>query len=390
MSVSKLRFAAPVFMAVVAMAATSACSAAKEAEAQGDCSATLEGKAFVQAEGDMEAVAKSIKIAVATSCRNIAVAGTMTTMWDGQSEPTDDQVTDACNVAVSVIGAAKAAASGMFSLEIDGEAKCEADVSAQGSCTAECSGNAQCMADVTASCDPGQLSVSCSGMCSAGATCEGSPDVAVMCTGSCSGECSGTVTGGCEGTCNGMCDGMASDGKTEGACKGKCEGTCSKPAASATCNGQCKASCKLMSDLMCSGSAKCTGGCKGTATAPTCKGEVKASCMASASCNGSCQAHAQATAHCTPPKVHLVAGGMIDAKLITAIETEIPNLLMVATVQGKAIVNVAGSVVGGIQGALSGSAACALKLKGFVEASASVNVSVMASASASGSASGGT
>jgi hypothetical protein len=85
--------------------------------------------------------------------------------------------------------------------------------------------------------------------------------------------------------------------------------------------------------------------------------------------------------------VSIKADASIDAAIVTALQTELPKLLLVATVQGKNIVSVLGKVTAGIKGAVEGSAACALKLQGFVKASASVSVSVEASASASGEAS---
>lgn len=366
------------------------CSA-EDLKNQADCSASASGQAFVQAVGDLETISTNMKVEVATACRNIATAagkgGDVT--WNGSGTPTDEQVTQACNIASAEISAT-VSASGSFSLVIEGEAKCEANLQAQADCTATCSGNASCSGGVEASCDPGQLSVSCEGMCKAGAKCEGSPTLQVDCEGSCTAECNGTVTGGCDGVCEGMCDGMASNGQAAGACKGTCEGKCSKPSASASCKGKCSGSCTVKTDVKCSGEAKCTGGCSGTYKNPTCKVAVQEpSCEASAECKGNCSASAQAEAKCTAPKVRIVATGNVDAKFVSTLETELPRLLVVATAQGKAVVEVLGKVSGSIKAAVSSSAACALKLEAFVKASASVNVSVSASASASGSASAG-
>jgi hypothetical protein len=129
----------------------------------------------------------------------------------------------------------------------------------------------------------------------------------------------------------------------------------------------------------------------GTFQAPTCKGKVTPPmCDASASCKSNCQASAQASATCTPPKVVIVANGMADATVVAALTTNLPDLLLVATIEGKNLVSLIGDVTGGIKAAVSSSAACALKIDAFAKASASVNVSFMASASVSGKASGGT
>ncbi len=365
------------------------CSA-EDLQKQTDCSATASGEAFVQAVGALEAISVNMKVEVATACRNIAVAAGKgsSVQWAGSGTPSDDDVSQACNVASAEINAV-IAASGSLSIVIEGEAKCEANLQAQADCTAQCSGNAACSGGVEASCDPGQLSVSCEGECKAGARCEGSPDVQVDCEGSCTAECDGTITGGCDGVCEGTCDGQASNGQAAGACKGKCEGKCSKPSASASCSGKCSGSCTVKTDVKCTGEAKCTGGCSGTYKNPSCKVAVDPpKCEASAECKGSCSASAQATAKCTAPKVRVVASGTVDAKFVSALEAELPHLILVAQAQGKAVVDVLGKVGASVKAAVSGSAACALKLQAFVQASASINVSVQASASASASTGG--
>ena len=381
---------APALVAAMTVPLTGGCSAAEEAAKQGDCSATAEGKAFLSAVTSLETAAGKLKVDVATACRNIAVADGKTTDWDGTGTPSDDNVTQACKIATDVIAAVKAA--GTFNLVIEGQAKCEANVSAQAQCTAECDVEGQCKADVSAYCDPGELSGKCEGECKVGASCEGSPEFKVDCEGKCSGTCEVTITGGscsgkCEGDCSGTCSAKDGGGKCAGQCDGQCTGSCSEPSGTAVCKGKCDGSCEVTQpSFKCQGEAKCTGGCSVDYKEPSCTGEVKASCDAKAECKGSCQASAQAEAKCTPPKVSLVADGSIDAKVIAALEAELPKLLVVAEAQGKALVGVLGQVTAGIEGAIKGSAACALKLTAFAEASASVSVSFKASASASGSA----
>ena len=389
-----LRFGAPLFLALVGTAIAPGCSSSslKDAAAQGDCSASLDGKAFVKAEADLEAAVVRINTKVAIACSNIAKAGGQTPKWNGTGTPTDAEVQDACSIASNVVADVQAKAAGTFSLTVTG-GECQASVSAQADCTASCSASGSCMADINVQCEPGKIEGTCSGMCAAQGSCNWDGTVAVDCTGSCDGSCEGTIQGGCDGSCMGTCMGtcatMDAMGKCAGKCSGSCMGTCTKPAASATCMGKCSGSCKLSSPAMCSGSAKCEGTCMGTFMAPTCKGKVTPpSCDASASCKSNCQASAQASATCTPPKVVIVANGMADATVVAALSANLPDLILVATVEGKNLVALIGDVSGGIQAAVKGSAACALKLEAFVTASASVNVSFMASASVSGKASG--
>jgi hypothetical protein len=370
------------------------CSEADDLAGQANCSASASGEAFVSAVTNLETAANKLKLDVTTACRNIAVANGDTVQWNGSGTPTDEQVTDACNVAASVIGEVKAA--GTFRLVVVGEAKCEASLEAQADCTAECSGEVSCSGgDIKAQCSPANISGQCSGTCNVGAKCEGSPTVKVECDGSCNATCEGTITGGCEGTCDGTCEGTCSstgaNGRCQGTCSGTCTGSCTKPAASAKCDGTCQGSCTIQGQpIKCSGSAECTGGCSVEYTAPKCTVQATPpECDASAECKGSCQASAQARAECTAPKVEIQAAGSVNAALITALEAEIPKLLLAAEAQGKILVDVLGDVAGGIEAAVKSSAACALQLQAFAKASASINVSFQASFEASGSASGG-
>lgn len=369
------------------------CSEADDA-ADAQCSTSASGKALVSAVNNLETAANDLKVTVATACRNIAVKNGDTVQWNGSGTPTDEQVTDACNVAASIIAEVKAA--GSFRLVVVGEAKCEASLEAQADCTAECSGEASCSGgDIEAQCSPANISGQCSGTCNVGAKCEGSPTLKVECNGSCNATCEGTITGGCEGTCDGTCTGTCSstgaNGRCQGTCSGTCTGTCTKPAATANCDGTCQGSCTIKGEpIKCSGSAECTGGCSVEYTAPKCTVQATPpACNASAECKGSCQASAQARAECTAPKVEIQAAGSVNAELITTLETEIPKLLVAARAQGKILVDVLGDVAGSIRAAVDSSTACALQLEAFLKASASVNVSFSASVSASGSASTG-
>ena len=352
------------------------------------CAVSLEGKVFVRAEEDLEAAAVRIKTKVGVACSNIAKAGGQTPKWDGTGTPTDDQVTDACNLAATVVVAVKVNAAGTVSLNVTG-GECASDVSAQADCTASCSASGSCMADINVQCEPGKIEGTCSGVCAAMGSCNWDGSSPVDCSGGCDGSCNGTIQGGCDGSCTGTCMGTCSTkdamGNCAGSCTGTCMGTCTKPAASATCMGKCSGSCKLASPVMCSGAAKCQGSCMGTFIGPLCKGKVAPPmCDASTSCKSSCEVSAQATAACTPPKVVVATQGTVDATVVAALAANLPDLILVATIEGKNLVSLIGDVTGSIKAAVQGSAACAPKLSAFVQASASVNVAFVASASVSG------
>ncbi|MFO0660050.1 MAG: hypothetical protein U0165_09505 [Polyangiaceae bacterium] len=361
-----------------------------------------EVSAVVQATGDLQALAESMRVDVGLACRKIAKAGGQdgNLTWDGSGTPTDDQVKEACDAATVAINGvlnATGEAAVTVSVTITG-GRCEADISASGECTASCSGDASCSGgDISAECS---AEVLCEGTCSAEGACVGSPEVKVSCEGSCDGSCDGTVTGGCEGTCEGTCDGQASNGQAAGSCTGTCEGTCTKPSASASCSGKCSAKCSATPpNVKCEGKIVCNGTCTGKAT---CSGKVTPpSCSASAECQSSCQASVQAKANCTPPQVTYVVEGSGAANaqaFFDVLTTEIPTLLLVAETKGKIAADIIATAGGNISGALQSAvnaggkaAVCAgVAITAFAEASVSVSASVKVSASASASASGGT
>ncbi|MBW2457206.1 MAG: hypothetical protein JRI68_22020 [Deltaproteobacteria bacterium] len=341
-----------------------------------DCEADIVAKveAFNGAVDALIRVSGEMKASVAVACANMATDLGSTDapdVGDG-SNVSDDDVTAACNAASAALDVA-VSASGGVSLQIIG-GKCEVNASAQLNCEASCSVDGSCdPGGVEARCEPGELSVSCSGECSGECTVESG---SVTCEGSCSGTC--------EGDCSGTC---AATG-TSGACSGSCEGTC---------EGECTGTCEIVpATAECSGS--CKGGCEGTATAPSCEAELTPpSCDIDAECSGGCEAEGNISAECTPPQIIVEVEGNADLK--ATLEANLPDIFLVFEVQGALVVDsavyVAETAIGVAAAALEVPACLAQfgaeltgKFTGAVEASASVNVSVSASASASGSAGG--
>ena len=381
-------------------------------------------QAFVTASADVVNVAASMEASLLTACGNIAKDLGKTDTWTAKAS-TDDKVNEACAQASAAITATlsgDAGASGQCGLSITG-GQCTASASVEADCEAKCSGMASCTPpDVTVSCDPGQLSGTCSAMCTVGATCEGSATVAADCQGTCEADCSGSCTppmggsitcnGTCMGNCNGTCTasggtGMPSTGTCAGTCSGKCDAACMITPATpghceGTCSGKCTGSCKItaMGGISCSGMATCKGGCSVAVTAPKCEGTITpAKCSSDVNCQGSCSGHANLTAMCTPPAVTLQCSGTASASitaLVTTVQTNMPAIIEALQVQGPLAVQAAGklvttgqAVVSGVASASGKAIACAgVAAKASVTAAASVNVSVMASASVSGSCGG--
>ncbi len=390
------------------------------ASAVGSLSIDADTKAFVTAGADLVSISANIEASVLAACKAIDTDLGVADTWSAKTS-TDDQLSEACNQASTKINAiltAGAAAQVTCNLSVSG-GQCTVDASVQATCQGQCSGSASCTPpDVNVACEPGQLSVQCSGTCNASAYCEGSATVQAQCQGSCEADCSGTCTPGtlpsvhCEGTCSGNCTGTcdgstASGAKCAGVCKGKCDAACQyTPGTPAHCEGSCKGtcsgSCKLdaNANISCGANVSCKGGCTGTATAPKCEGEITPpSCQASENCKASCQGHAEATATCTKPSVDLECDGTATAdvtKLIATLKTNLPAIVATVQTQGPLAVKAAGhlvstgsAVVSGVTSIGGKALACAAAtVQASASASVSVNVSVQASASVSGSCGG--
>jgi hypothetical protein len=334
--------------------------------------ATLTGKykAFMQAVGDVSAAAAVSVSDVTAACQTMALD-----LGADKADPTVQGKAGAaaatawCALAKGQIDA-KFGASGTLAGQLTvamTPPKCEASFEAKASCEASCSGSAQC--DFKANppkCTGGNLSVECSGNCTATA------GVSMECSGSCSGGCSGSCQAtGTPVACQGQCDGTCAAGTTatdngiqaDGSCKGTCSGTCTmgsgvKVTCSGACQGTCDATCKATGTVK----ARCSGTCDADISAPKCEGgTMEGGCTASAECSGSCSGSAQAKANCTPPsialgytlKAGLTAEQQVQAALaLESIRVNLPKLLLVLKARGDAftkaitgVVTVGGSIV---------------------------------------------
>lgn len=382
-------------------------------------------KAFVQASADLVSTTSAMQNAVLAACTGIDHDLGVADTWTAKGS-TNDQITEACNQAstkITGILQAQQQVQATCALAVTGGG-CTVDVNAEASCDAQCTGGASCTPpDITVACEPGQLSGQCSGTCNASATCEGSATVAAKCQGSCEADCEGSCTpptsgkvhcegtcmGNCFGTCNGTATGAGGMANCAGTCSGQCDAQCTytpgKPGhCEGSCTGTCTGNCKLdaSSNINCGANVNCKGGCSVMYTAPKCEGSVTPPmCMADVNCKGSCQAHAEATASCTPPtaKLECSASATSDVQaLVATVEKNLPALVQAVSTQGPIAVKAAGHVastavaVGQTLTSLSGKAlACAgAAVQASASASVSINVSVMASASVSGSCGGPT
>jgi hypothetical protein len=379
-------------------------------------------KAFVLAAADFVGIVDDMETKLYAACKAIDMDLGVPDTWSAMSG-IDAQVTESCNQAQLKIkailagGDAGVVASCVLSVD-PGQCEVKADVEA--SCEASCSGMASCTPpDVRTVCDPGSLSVVCDGSCMASAYCEGTVTAEAVCQGSCSANCTGECDvsataptvhceGTCAGKCTGQCDGSTASGTTcAGKCVGRCDANCTytggvKAHCDGSCKGTCSGDCKIdaNANVMCGGSVRCRGGCTTMGTLPKCETEVKpAMCTNDVNCQGACQAHAEASASCTPPSAALDCGIAATGdlqKLVATLQTNLPAILDVVQTRGplaaKAGIHVAdtGSAFVGAIGATSGKAlVCATTAVGAAAtASISINVTVMASASVSTSCGG--
>jgi hypothetical protein len=327
-------------------------------------------KAFAQAGSDLSVVANGALIDVAVACENIARdLGADPKDSDAAAAKTGaDAVTAWCDLATAQIKA-KFSATGELkaTLAVDFQPPvCTASVEAAASCSGGCSAEASCDASATPpKCEGGKLTVECSG------SCEGSASAAVSCTGTCDAKCEGSCTAtadvaiDCSGTCEGTCtvDGKANGAsgvQADGTCMGKCQGKCTPPAGTAsamcagTCEGKCEGSCTANAGVK----FTCDGECKGDFEAPKCEGgKLEIDCEVDADCKANCEASASAKAECKPPELSIVATvtgtatveaqAQIDAG-IASLKANLPNLLVVLKARGEAFAaGIEGSVTAG-------------------------------------------
>jgi hypothetical protein len=332
-------------------------------------------RVFMQASVDLRAVAATIKVAVKKACIGIDNDLGVNDSWSALGD-VDDAIhntnnTGACDAArdrITAIMESNAGKSANFALILSHGA-CHADFDTQIKCEAGCETKETCdPGTVVTRCEPGQISVTCSGSCSANATCEGRSDDACGCQGSCEAECDGMCTAECS---------SGGPPNAAGECHGKCSGHCS---------GKCTGGCHNDQAVDCGASIKCKGECMGTVSDPVCETEFNPpSCTIDTSCFECCRASVSTKMKCDPPTVKLLAQTN-DAdvlKLVASINANLPPLVDVADQQGKIVVKgverlvATGQVVLQEAGSLDGhSIACATaaaKVSG--EASATLHAS---------------
>lgn len=334
----------------------------------GFCGGTLAAQidSLITATGSLTVKTSSIENQVLTACKNIV-------MDLGGPAPSnagsiDTQVMTACTAAKNLL--TTAVNTNPVTFAITGP-RCYVDASAQLSCEVDCQAQASCQpGTVEVRCEPGDLSVVCSGMCSAGATCEATAQAPTV-----------TCQGSCDGVCNGTCSGSTN-------AAGECSGTCS-----GTCTGNCTITPGGAS-VNCGAMARCRGGCTTTGTAPQCEGELTPpTCTVDAQCQTGCEAQASFEATCEPATI-TVSGG--NTALNNTLKTNLPILLEVrdnlASLQADA--SALATSAQAVATAASADAACAISragqlvtaAQGAVNAAASLQVTVSVSVMVTGSA----
>ncbi len=263
-----------------------------------DISAQID--ALVGATDALEARTLDLEGRVLTACLNIAedLNGVRPT----PTGSLDQRVQSACSTASTAIQAAAASANLSYAIT---PPVCTVDASAQLSCEATCDVSGSCTpGTVETRCEPGDLSVVCSGTCEANATCEVTATATeVLCDGSCEGVC----TGSCSGSTNaaGQCDGV---------CNGSCSGNCTIRPGSA--------------GVTCGANARCRGGCSVTGSLPECRTELTPPvCDVDADCQAGCEAQGSFSATCQPATVQ--ASGTGAATLVATLEENLPVMLEV-------------------------------------------------------------
>jgi hypothetical protein len=283
------------------------------------------------------------------------------TLGDDDRSIANDQGTGACDQATARIRAIMdcvTSASGRFALEID-RGVCHCDFQAQAMCDGACDTQQACTpGTVETRCEPGQLSVSCSGNCAAQSTCEGSAEHSCNCV----GQCESTCMGSCEGEC------IHDDG-TSSINDENCMGHCTP-----TCRGSCDGSCQVadQNGVSCGSDVHCKGTCMGSFSDPICESEFNPpNCTANIECHESCRAKIAAHPICEPTRVKLIADVTVkgDAdvqKLVDTINRNMPLVLDSAEIKGRIAVDAAaklsdtGQQVLNTSGSLDGhSLACA-------------------------------
>jgi hypothetical protein len=284
-------------------------------------------RTFVQASADLGGAATALKSAVKTACGDIASDLGVADTWTAKGD-TDDAIKSACDAARGgIVAIMDAHRDANFALVVS-RGECHTDFAAEAQCESGCSAQQKCdPGTVETRCDPAELSVVCSGNCSAQAFCEGHVDAEANCEGSCEAEC----TGHCSGSCT---DESGHKTDNDANCHGKCKDHCS-----GTCNGRCKVD--VAAGVQCGSNVSCKGGCMSQFTEPKCETEcTPPKCMIDESCFESCRASAAAKPVCAPPTVKLLADASVSAdvaKLVATINKNLPPLIHSAEAQGRIV-----------------------------------------------------
>jgi hypothetical protein len=295
-------------------------------------------RVFMQAASDFANDAKDIKGSVMVACTQIATDLGATDTWSSIQDPdkaiTNRDGTGACDAASgrieqALIDAEKVNAKVAIAVS---RGECHLDFEEQKRCDAQCALHESCdSGSVETRCEPGAISVMCSGMCNAAASCVGTEQVEANCMGKCEAEC----TGQCQGSC------VEEDGTmtmNNPNAHGKCE---------STCNGKCKGVCTVQASqgISCGANVRCNGGCTGTASDPVCTTEFKPpTCTVDEDCHAACSAKVAEDAMCDPTSIRIFA--KIDATpeikaVVDSLQANLPNLFDAANVKGKLLLNAA-------------------------------------------------
>ena len=321
-------------------------SGAASASFTEDAKANVTIRAFVEASGELKALADKIEGEVSTACLGIG----------HDLGLSDDQMKAKSGEGGKASGACEPVAAKIEAiLKAGGSASLRASFTPP-ECHATASAEAECAGKCTVEMDPGYIAAHCS-----------PAELSGTCEGTCSGECDGT----CQGDCAGTCEAKDASGKCAGVCKG-------------TCHGKCEATCHAK--------------CEGTWKAPQCKATIKPP-SADANCHASCKAHAEMKAECSEPKVEVVSSVHTAEmeKLVATLKVHLPVLIRAEIAYGKrlagaieTLVKVSGELPSAVGKASLHAAACVgAAAEATVHAQASIKVSVQASASVNGKAHAG-
>ena len=313
-----------------------------KAGAQFDSSLAVDDtvRIFMQGSADLLAIGDKMKPAVKTACANIATdlgaADTWSALGDGDDSIANDDHTGACDVASAKIGPIMQQATNANFALIWTHGICRPDFEQQKTCDTKCKTQDVCdSGSIETRCDPGSLSVQCSGSCSASAFCEGTPERPANCMGACESTC----TGQCAGTCTSP-DGKRTENDPN--CHGKC---------SSSCNGKCEGLCKIDAPqgINCGAEVSCRGGCTSTFTAPTCETEFKPpQCTENTTCWDSCSTSTVVNSTCEPPRIQVFADPTASPdvqKLVASLNANLPPIVALVDAEGGMAAKAGGNLI---------------------------------------------